>query len=63
MKKGPPLMQPTAEPSSKVTVAAKELILEAIKESTTVYNVTLRDVSYEGVPLGTWEVTVRRTDV
>jgi hypothetical protein len=63
VKKGPPQMQPTAEPSAKVTLAAKEMILEAIRERTIVYNLTLRDLSYEGVPLGTWEVSVRRTDV
>ena len=63
VKNAPPRPQPTGTPPAEVAAAAKELVAQALREQAGVYNVTLHDLSYDGKPIGTWEVSVRRTDV
>lgn len=47
-------------PPKEVQAAAKVLVAQALREKSAVYNITLHDLTYDGQPIGTYEVSVRR---
>lgn len=60
--KGPPRIQPAQPVSDPVKRAALELVAQALREQASVYNVTLNDLTHAGLPIGSWEISVRRLD-
>lgn len=62
MSKGPPKPTPAGNVPPEVRDAAKEMVAQALREQADVYNVTLHDLTYDGRPIGSWEVSVRKLD-
>ena len=50
------------EVSPEAVNAARELVAEALRQGAGVLNIQLSDLTYEGRPIGTFEVSVRRLD-
>lgn len=57
-----PKFVPSPTPSEEVVRAAYELIAQALRQGTPVYNLTLSDAKHGDQPIGSWEVSVRRLD-
>lgn len=57
---GPPQFVPVDETPEAVAKAALEMIAQALREGSDVYNVTLSDVTYDGARIGDWEISVRK---
>lgn len=58
----PPKIVTGFEITPEATQAAYELIAEALRQQTTTLTLTYPDVTYEGKPIGTYEVSVRLVD-
>ena len=55
-----PAITPISELSPEAIQAAYELIAETLRRQAEVINVRLDDVSYDGQPLGAYEISIRR---
>lgn len=61
-KLGPKSFTSAADVPDDVRKAAIELVAQALREQTPLYNVTLHDLTYDGQPIGSYEVSVRKID-
>lgn len=62
-KSGPPRIVPAGDVPPEVRKAALELVAQILREQTTVYTLNLNGLTYEGQPIGDYEISIRRTDV
>lgn len=58
----PPQIITVEKLTAEAKQAAYELIAETLRQQTTVLNVRLADVTYDGLPIGSFEISVRRME-
>lgn len=48
--------------SEEAMRAAYELVAELLRQSSAVLNINLADVTYDGKPIGSFEISIRKTE-
>lgn len=61
-EKGPPKPVPVTEYSPEIRKAGYEMIAELLRQEAGVLNLTFHDVTYEGRPIGAFEISIRKID-
>ncbi|MGV1951662.1 hypothetical protein ACQZ44_12600 [Agrobacterium vitis] len=56
----PPKITPVENLTPEAVRAAHELVAEALRQNSEVLNIRLADMSYDGKPIGSYEISIRR---